>query len=591
MADNPYFNDPGEPFRLIAASILQGSKVKEQRKQQAFNNQMDQQHLLLSQQLAEQGKKEFEAQQAQEAQKQKWDIFDNAAKTQIGQADNIVKNIDYKLSTQGKISSQEKTQREVAAAQRDYTAGLYNDPNAADKFVNGKLPLQPAFQFLSPQTKNPSITPAVEPSKTFNLGISDKQISSMSPWMKSVVKSNTDAVNTAYGDWRDAKNEVNAMNSSADVYSRMEQQNILAREKDARNNLAKVKATANDNIQSAPFTEQKANLDMQTAARVNAKAGVELQHAQNTLAMDPLDYKMKYAKTMSEITDLNNKGTTDFTSGLDKYIKTRSDELGKDATLPSHAQLTADYLKTPEGQQLHSGLTMDIPKSIRQTVVKQVAGDTGVDENLIDSMIKQESGYNARALSKKGAMGLMQLMPGTAQGLGVKNAYDPVQNVFGGTKYLMQQVDAVKKMKVNPETGKPMRPEDVLGLALIRYNAGPTVNMKDIPKESRIYRDSILRRYNSTILQTDPDTVTQFANNQIDMWEKQGQTKEQVIANMKKHGETPQVISIYDSIWNERNRQRASAMQKQRSNIIGQLGDRLNTIGSGVPTFAGMKGF
>ena len=136
-----------------------------------------------------------------------------------------------------------------------------------------------------------------------------------------------------------------------------------------------------------------------------------------------------------------------------------------------------------------------------------------------------------------------------------------------------------------------MRPEDVLGLALIRYNAGPTVNMKDIPKESRIYRDSILRRYNSTILQTDPDTVTQFANNQIDMWEKQGQTKEQVIANMKKHGETPQVISIYDSIWNERNRQRASAMQKQRSNIIGQLGDRLNTIGSGVPTFAGMKGF
>lgn len=116
--------------------------------------------------------------------------------------------------------------------------------------------------------------------------------------------------------------------------------------------------------------------------------------------------------------------------------------------------------------------------------VEATARQHGLDPNLVDLVIRMESGYNPRAVSAKGAQGVMQLMPSTAKLYGVEDAFDPFENIRGGVRYLRDLL---------------LRFESNLALALAAYNAGPEAVAKHggVPpyQETRTYVASILQAY------------------------------------------------------------------------------------------------
>ena len=109
----------------------------------------------------------------------------------------------------------------------------------------------------------------------------------------------------------------------------------------------------------------------------------------------------------------------------------------------------------------------------------------GIDPDLIQSVIRAESGFNPKAVSRKGAKGLMQLMPATASKLGVANSHDPAANVDGGTQYLRELLE---------------RYNNDLVKALAAYNAGPerVEKYKGVPpyRETYAYISRIIADFN-----------------------------------------------------------------------------------------------
>lgn len=172
-------------------------------------------------------------------------------------------------------------------------------------------------------------------------------------------------------------------------------------------------------------------------------------------------------------------------SGLDMTLRRISMIERQFQSLETFAQKPdADFQKILDSKVENTKYSTSISRTEINDLISKYSDKNGLDEDFVKAVINQESGFNPNATSKCGAMGLMQLMPSTAEGLGVKNAYDAEQNIEGGTKYLKGLMDRFNNDK---------------SLALAAYNAGPNAVKKygGIPPyaETQNYVKNILSKY------------------------------------------------------------------------------------------------
>ncbi|HEY1901315.1 MAG TPA: lytic transglycosylase domain-containing protein [Terracidiphilus sp.] len=182
-------------------------------------------------------------------------------------------------------------------------------------------------------------------------------------------------------------------------------------------------------------------------------------------------------------------------TGQDNYIEFVPQEIAgvEQVADPPADSVPAAAVKEPVSEATSAG-----PETAREAklspgdlheMLAKAGGEHNLDVDLLASLVKAESGGNARAVSSAGARGLMQLMPGTAAELGVEDSFKPDENVRGGSAYL----DALLT-----------RYHDKLALALAAYNAGPAAvdRYHGIPpySETRAYVARVIHEFNRRVL-------------------------------------------------------------------------------------------
>lgn len=203
----------------------------------------------------------------------------------------------------------------------------------------------------------------------------------------------------------------------------------------------KIKADAERVGYELPLPIQNNNVDQQ------------INHSQKILAyqqaMEQSGQKVPETKTDYEY---QKESVQSANTNVNTAISSRGLDLAREKTRP---ELTEVLPFEQKQEALGKGET--IPQAYKE-IVQEAANTYGVPVSLISKIIQVESGWNHKAKSRVGAMGMMQLMPRTAKALGVSNPYDPGQNIMGGVKYLSS---LIKKYKGD------------MTLAVAAYNAGP----------------------------------------------------------------------------------------------------------------------
>jgi soluble lytic murein transglycosylase-like protein len=152
------------------------------------------------------------------------------------------------------------------------------------------------------------------------------------------------------------------------------------------------------------------------------------------------------------------------------------------AAAPVRHDAKAESEAAPDNREILRGRAMSSGEL--DSIIEAAAQRHSVDSSLVRAVIKVESNFNPRAVSRKGAMGLMQLMPGTARNLNVADPFDPQQNVDAGVRHLRELLDTFG---------------GDLNLSLAAYNAGPAavVRNKGVPPyaETRHYVSRINQIY------------------------------------------------------------------------------------------------
>ena len=241
------------------------------------------------------------------------------------------------------------------------------------------------------------------------------------------------------------------------------------------------------------FSPMIQNLISSSGQQVAMQRAVQLNTYLNTPKLSNVDMpKDVDKKSFAEVLK-NSKAQQTNKTGFGSLVKNPSETikakiLGSSNSNSKFGSLTGlgniNALTTASSTTSIPEVSRTAPKAQIIAMIDKVAKKHGVDQKLVRALVRQESGFNPNATSHCGAQGLMQLMPATAKGLGVTDAYNPVQNVEGGVKYL--------KGLLNKYNGNVI-------LALAAYNAGPGAVDKygNVPpyKETQNYVKSILANY------------------------------------------------------------------------------------------------